>query len=61
VIEQLYQRLELGDFEVVREAITTETQRRSGYQALGKLPSDLWRERINDEWAATLTHYAALR
>lgn len=54
VIERLYQQLELGDFEPVREAIAAETKRRSGYQAKGSLPSQPWRERINREWAAIL-------
>ena len=60
VIEQLYEQLELGDFEPVREAIVAETKRRSGYQAKGSLPSDLWRQRINNEWAAILTQHATL-
>ena len=41
------QRLELGDFGAVREALVAETNRRSGYKAKGSLPSDAWRERIN--------------
>ncbi len=57
VIEQLYERLELGDFDPVREAIIAETKRRSGYQAKGSLPSDLWRQRISNEWAAILTQH----
>jgi hypothetical protein len=61
VIEQLYQRLDLGDFEPVRASITAETERRRGYQATGSLPSELWRERINNEWSEILTHYATLR
>lgn len=60
VIEQLYQQLELGDFDTVREAIIAETKRRSGYQAKGTLPSDLWRQRIGNEWAAILTQHASL-
>src|ERR1035438_9650060 len=46
VIEQLYERLELGDFNTVREVVIAETKRRRGYQANGSLPSDLWRQRI---------------
>ena len=61
VIEQLYERLELGDFDAVREAVIAETKRRRGYQARGTLPSDLWRQRIRNEWAAILTHHANLR
>jgi len=61
VIEHLYERLELGDFDRVREAVIAETKRRSGYQAKGSLPSDLWRRRISKEWAALLTQYATLR
>lgn len=58
VIEQLYHRLELGDFEPAREAIASETKRRSGYQAKGSLPAQQWRERIDREWAAILTDHA---
>ncbi|MGB8771240.1 MAG: sulfotransferase [Candidatus Korobacteraceae bacterium] len=61
VIEQLYDRLELGDFNTMREAVIAETKRRRGYQAKGTLPSDLWRQRISNEWAAILTHHANLR
>jgi omega-hydroxy-beta-dihydromenaquinone-9 sulfotransferase len=60
VIEQLYRRLELGDFEPVREAIVAEINRRSGYQAKGSLPSEEWRQRITREWAAILTDHARL-
>jgi hypothetical protein len=60
VIERLYERLELGDFEPVREAVSAETKRRSGYQAKGSLPSDLWRQRIRNEWAPILHRHAAL-
>jgi hypothetical protein len=60
VIEQLYERLELGDFNLVREAVVAETKRRRGYQAKGSLPSDLWRQRISNEWAAILTQHATL-
>ncbi len=61
VIEQLYKRLELGDFEPVRELLISETKRRSGYKAKGSLPSDIWRERINNEWPEILTRHAALQ
>jgi hypothetical protein len=60
VIEQLYKRLELCDFSTMREAIVAETSRRSGYKAKGSLPSDAWRERINQEWAGILAQHAAL-
>ncbi len=60
VIEQLYDRLELGDFDTVREALIAETKRRSGYQAKGTLPSDLWRQRISNEWAEILTQHETL-
>ncbi len=60
VIEQLYEQLELGDFNTVREAVIAETKRRSGYQAKGTLPSDLWRQRISNEWAGILTEHATL-
>lgn len=61
VIEQLYERLELGDFNTVREAVIAEMKRRRGYQATGCLPSDLWRQRISSEWAAILAEHATLR
>jgi hypothetical protein len=61
VIERLYQRLELGDFNAVRDAIVAETQRRSGYQAKGVLPSHQWQQRISNEWATILSDYAALK
>jgi hypothetical protein len=60
VIEQLYQQLELGNFEVVRQSITEETERRRGYRAAGSLPSDLWRDRLRNEWAAIFSGYAGL-
>jgi hypothetical protein len=59
-IENLYSRLELGDFNAVREAITTETEVRRGYRAKSQLPSDKWMERISREWAPILTQFAAL-
>lgn len=59
VVERLYQRLELEDFNSVRDTIVAETQRRSGYQAKGVVPSPLWQQRIRDEWAPTLSNYAA--
>ncbi len=61
VVEQLYQRLELGDFDTVREALIAETKRRSGYHAKGSLPSETWRYRISQEWSAILAQHAALR
>jgi len=59
-IEKLYQQLEMGDFTEVREAITEEMGRRSGYQAKGSLPSEQWRSRIDEVWAPILSRYAAL-
>lgn len=61
VIEQLYQRLELGDFEPARSAITAEVGRRSGYKAKGSVPSKLWMERIQREWAPILTEHAVVQ
>ena len=58
VIEQLYEQLELGDFNTVREAIIAETKRRSGYQAKGILPSNEWRQRIDTEWSGILAQHA---
>jgi len=59
-IERIYQQLELGDFEKVREALTAETKRRREYRATGSLPSDRWKERITAEWATILAQHAAL-
>jgi hypothetical protein len=61
VIEQLYARLELGDFNPVREAMIAETKRRSGYQAKGKLPSEVWQQRIGSDWAALVGRHSTLR
>jgi hypothetical protein len=60
VIEGLYQRLDLGDFEPVRENLIAETKRRGGYKAKGSLPSEVWRERISSEWAGVLAQHAGL-
>jgi omega-hydroxy-beta-dihydromenaquinone-9 sulfotransferase len=58
VVEQLYRRLELGDFATVRDALAAETQQRSGYRAKGQLPSEQWRDRISKEWAPILSQHA---
>ena len=60
VIEQLYQRLDLGSFDPIREVLTAETKRRSGYKAKGSLPSAAWQERIKTEWADIITRHAEL-
>ncbi len=61
VMEQLYQRLELGDFDAVRAALSAETKLRRGHRAKGSVPSDLWQQRIREEWGEILEQYAALR
>ena len=61
VIERLYSRLELGDFDPVRKALTAETERRRGYRAKGALPSSVWQERIHSEWATVRANHATLR
>jgi omega-hydroxy-beta-dihydromenaquinone-9 sulfotransferase len=61
VIERLYQQLELGDFESMRDVVVAESKRRSEYRAKGSLPSDQWQQRIRDEWTSVLARYAALR
>jgi hypothetical protein len=38
-----------------------ETKRRSGYQAKGKLPSEVWQQRIGSEWAAIVGRHSTLR
>lgn len=60
VIEQLYQKLELGEFGAVRDAVAAETQRRSGYHAQGSLPSEFWRKRIHEEWNSVFAEYATV-
>lgn len=60
VIEQLYQQLELGNFDPIRELLIAEMKRRSGYKAKGSVPSAAWQERINHEWATLLSRHAAL-
>jgi hypothetical protein len=61
VVEHLYQQLELGGFEPVREALIADTKRRSDYRAKGSLPSEHWQQRIKSEWAAILAQHAGLR
>jgi omega-hydroxy-beta-dihydromenaquinone-9 sulfotransferase len=56
-IEQLYRRLELGDFGAVRASIAAEAERRSAYRARGQTPAREWRERIGKDWAEILTKY----
>ena len=60
-IERLYQQLELGDFGPARDRLVTEVQRRGGYRAKGNLPSEPWRERIQQEWSSLLSHHAELQ
>lgn len=60
VIEGLYAQLELESFEPMREVLSAEMQRRSGYKAKGSLPSPQWQERIEAEWAELLERHAAL-
>jgi hypothetical protein len=59
-VAQLYCKLELGDFEPVRELLAAEIARRSGYQAKGKLPDDDWQQRIRGEWGTLLEQHATL-
>lgn len=61
VIESLYRQLELGDFGTVRDTIVAETQRRSGYQAQGALPSHEWQQRIATDWETILSDHASLK
>jgi omega-hydroxy-beta-dihydromenaquinone-9 sulfotransferase len=60
VVEQLYQRLELGDFAVMRDTLNSEITRRREYQPKATLPSPAWRQRITREWATILNQHAAL-
>jgi hypothetical protein len=57
VIEGLYTRLELGDFERVREIIAAQAERRREYRAQDRLPSGVWRERLANEWASVFRRY----
>jgi hypothetical protein len=56
-LEQLYSRLGLGDFAVVREAIATEAEHRRVYRAQGKPPTGKWKERLGTDWAEIFTKY----
>jgi omega-hydroxy-beta-dihydromenaquinone-9 sulfotransferase len=60
VLDRLYRQLELGDFSTMRELITAEMTRRSGYKAKSSLPSPAWQERIRNEWAGIMTEHAML-
>ncbi|PYV61951.1 MAG: hypothetical protein DMG95_10965 [Acidobacteria bacterium] len=60
VIEDLYGRLELGNFDPMREVLQAEMNRRSGYKAKASMPSAAWQERISQEWAPLLTRHSAL-
>jgi omega-hydroxy-beta-dihydromenaquinone-9 sulfotransferase len=56
-IEQLYRRLELGNFAMLREAISGEAEHRRVYRAKGQLPTDPWKERIGMDWSRIFTEY----
>jgi hypothetical protein len=60
-IERLYQRLELGDFGLVHDAIAGEAAKRRDYRARGQTTTDAWRERINDNWAGAFDRYGYKR
>jgi hypothetical protein len=60
VLEDIYDRLELGDFEPVRETIVAEAERRRGYRAKASLPSSTWQERLRKEWADIAAEHGAL-
>jgi omega-hydroxy-beta-dihydromenaquinone-9 sulfotransferase len=61
IIEQLYEQLELGDFQAVRDKVAAEATRRRQYRAKGALPSTPWQEQIQKEWAPILECYANVR
>ena len=61
VIEEIYERLDLGEFEPVRNILAAELERRRGYKPQARLPSVLWQERIHREWAAVITQHVGLR
>jgi hypothetical protein len=60
VIEQLYDQLELGSFEPMRESLVAETHRRNQYKAKASLPSSAWQDRIRSDWAELISRHAAL-
>lgn len=60
ILEQLYQQLELGDFEAVRGTIAEEMAKRKSYKAKGSMPSAEWQERIKKEWSELSAQHAAL-
>jgi hypothetical protein len=59
-IEEIYAKLEIGEFAPVRNAMVAELARRRGYQAKGALPSPSWQSRIRQQWAPILEQHAAL-
>ncbi len=61
VLKKLYEHLEFGDFDAVRQSILAETERRKGYKAKGNLPLSAWQARISREWAGMLEQHATLR
>ena len=56
-VARLYDTLELGDFNLVRDKVGKEIGRRRGYQAKSALPSDAWQARIHMEWAPILAQH----
>ena len=60
IIQNLYEQLELGSFDPMRDILAAEMSRRSGYKAKASMPSDAWQERIKTEWSSLLSRHAAL-
>ena len=59
-VAELYSRLDMGDFNLVRDKVAEEIGRRRGYQAKGALPSEAWQARIRRKWAPLLAQHEAI-
>jgi hypothetical protein len=55
--ESLYSRLDLGDFQPIRETLAAEVASRRDYRPHASAPEGLWRQRINAEWAQVFATY----
>ncbi|HTA46863.1 MAG TPA: sulfotransferase [Bryobacteraceae bacterium] len=60
-IERLYSRLDLGDFEPIRQSVKSETERRRQYRAQSRPPDERWKRRINETWPEIFERYGYTR
>jgi len=56
-LEEVYTRLQLGDFAEVRGAVSAEIERRGTYIARNEQPVGAWRKRVADEWRDVFAKY----